>query len=137
MKILRWIGFIPLSFIGAVIAGVFGNLLGSITNYYFALELSYFPEAYSGAMSALAFIVIGLFISPSRTPMMKNILIVLAAFIGTVSAIGSFMTDGNVTGLAMIIGALSMFTMKIDTFTELFEKKKKPNAYSSPKTNLL
>ena len=123
MKILRWIGFIPLAFVGVISAGIFGNMLGSVTNSCFALELSYFPEAYSGAMSALAFILIGLFVSPDRTLMIKNILIVLTVLIGAISAIGSFTTDGNITGFVMVIVALSMFTIRIDTFTNLFEKK--------------
>ena len=123
MKVIRWIGFIPLAFLGAVIAGVFGNFLGSVTNSFFALDMPYFAESYSGAFSAITFVVVGLFISPNRTTIIKNILVGLIALIGILSAIGSFSSDGNITGLVMFVVALSLFTVKLEVFNKLLQYK--------------
>lgn len=115
MTVLRWILFLPASFVGGVIA-----------SFLFQMGAFIFPEIIRflacGAGGAAVMVFSGLYVAPRKTKVVKWILILLAALLGLLSALGSILAGKDkleaAIGIAMVVTAFAFSGVKPDKITE-------------------
>lgn len=115
MNILRWILFLPASFVG-----------GMLASFLLRMGTFIFPEIIRflvcGAGGAAGMLYCGLYIAPRKTQAVKWVLIVLAALLGLLSALGSLLAGEDklkaTIGISMLLTALAFSGIKTDEITE-------------------
>jgi hypothetical protein len=108
MKLFRWIAYIPAGILASLIAGVGGSFIGEIAANRFMGGAEWPAATYSGAFSALAFVVVGLNVAPVQTGKVKLSLIVIAACFGAASFLGGFIGENDpLVGFAMLVSAIA------------------------------
>ena len=114
MTLLRWILFLPAAFVGGVIA-----------SFLFRMGSFIFPEIIRfllcGAGGAAGMVFSGLYVAPRKTKVVKWILILLAALLGLLSALGSLLAGEDkleaAIGISMLLTALAFSGIKTDKIT--------------------
>lgn len=115
MNVLRWILFIPAAFVGGILAS-FLMRMGSFI----------FPEIIRllvcGAGGAAGMVFFGLYVAPRKTQTVKWTLIVLAALLGLLSALGSLLAGEDkleaAVGISMLLTAVSFSRIKPEEITQ-------------------
>ncbi|HMP77493.1 MAG TPA: hypothetical protein PKE12_14445 [Kiritimatiellia bacterium] len=114
MTVLRWILFLPASFVGGVLASSLLRMGAFI-----------FPEIIRllvcGAGGAAGMVCCGLYVAPRKTQAVKWILIVLAALLGLLSGLGSLLAGEDkleaAIGISMLLTALAFSGVKPEEIT--------------------
>jgi len=115
MTVLRWILFLPASFVGGVLA-----------SFLLRMGAFIFPEIIRllvcGAGGAAGMVYCGLYVAPRKTQAVKWILIVLAALLGLMSTLGSLLAGEDkleaAIGISMLVTALAFSGIKPEGITE-------------------
>ena len=115
MTLLRWILFLPAAFVGGVIA-----------SFLFRMSSFILPEIIGfllcGSVGAAGMVFSGLYVAPRKTKVVKWILILLAALLGLLSALGSLLAGKDklevVIGIATILTAFAFSGVKPDEIIE-------------------
>lgn len=98
---LRWILYLPTALIASVIAGVLGHSIASVFG-----GADWYVWVVSGAASAGSFMFTAFYVAPHANAFTKWSIISVVAAIGTLSATGSLLGDGqkvaSFTGLTML-----------------------------------
>ena len=121
LTVLRWIAFLPAGFAAAVIAGALFGFVGARFSEFIGFTTS-------GAISAGAFIYVGLVVAPKRNNIVKWTLIVPSVLFGIVSAIGDAQGDDKLRmsiGISMALCSLAFAAMPA---AEIIQNDKNRNA---------
>ncbi len=115
MTLLRWILFLPASFVG----GLFASFLLRMGAFIFPEIIRFLV---CGAGGAAGMVYCGLYVAPRKTQAVKWVLIVLAALLGLLSALGSLLAGKDkletAIGISMFLTALAFSGIKPDDITE-------------------
>ena len=112
MALLRWIAFLPLAVLSAIVAGALGYYLVDRFGAQWFNAGHVVPWIASGAGSSAAFLAVGTKIAPAANAAMKWPLVGLLFIAGVVSAVGALLggTDrvAAIPGLIMVLTAISV-----------------------------
>jgi hypothetical protein len=107
LTVLRWIAFLPAGFAAAVVAGALFGFVGARFGEFIGFTTS-------GAISAAAFIYVGLMVAPKRNNIVKWVLIVPSVLFGILSAIGDAYGADKLRmsiGISMALSSLAFAAM--------------------------
>ena len=110
LTVLRWIAFLPAGFAAAVVAGALFGFVGARFSEFIGFTTS-------GAISAGAFIYVGLTVAPKRNNIVKWTLIIPSILFGIVSALGDAQGDDKLRmsiGISMAVCSLAFAAMPVD-----------------------
>lgn len=119
LTVLRWIAFLPAGFAASVIAGALFGCVGALFSEFIGFTTS-------GAISAGAFIYVGLVVAPKRNNIVKWTLIVPSVLFGIGSAIGDAQGDDKLRmsiGISMALCSLVFAAMPA---AEIIQNDKNP-----------
>jgi len=100
---LRWIAYLPAGFAAAIIAGPLFGFVGSRFGEFIGFTTY-------GAMSASAFIYLGLLVAPKRSNLVKWTLIVPSVLFGIISVISDAQGDDKLKmsiGVSMVVCSIA------------------------------
>lgn len=107
LTVLRWIAFLPAGLAAAVFAGTLFGFVGARFSEFIGFITS-------GAISAGAFIYVGLIVAPKRNNIVKWTLIIPSVLFGIVSAIGETQSGDKLRmsiGISMAVCSLAFAAM--------------------------
>lgn len=97
-----------------LVAGIIGGLTNMVAQAWFGEWLGW---TISGAFSASAFLLTSLWIAPIKSNRLKSILCIAIIVLGLISAIGSFMSElqvSSLAGITMVIVGIGFWSTEVD-----------------------
>ncbi len=107
MDKLRYVLFIPAALLVSIVCGVFGNWLGNF-GIWILEGNEILGWILSGALSGVFFVNTGMQVAPNATKTIKWIVLSVLFFLGGLSALSFFVSDGLsfIAGIMMILVGL-------------------------------
>jgi hypothetical protein len=115
MNTIRWLLFLP----AAIVAGMIVSFLLRMGSFLFPEIIQFIA---CGAGGSAGTVLCGLYVAPRKTQMVKWTLIILAALLGLVSALGVLLAGKDkleaTIGISMIMTAFTFSGFKPNEITE-------------------